>query len=82
LINHLEPGWVVTGKIFSIGFEMTKLLKLFTMADMGGPNAPGGTAADGADTPCWVAVDDIGEKSAPGEKSGADFRARAEIQWV
>jgi hypothetical protein len=46
------------------------------VTDMGGANATGGTAADGADTPYFLAVEDIGGKS------GANFRKREEVEWA
>lgn len=72
LINYINPGHVKTDMV-----RQPLPLIVVAVSDVraqGGDHAPG-TVQMGADSPCWAAVDDIGEKS------GVGFALRKEIPW-
>jgi len=74
LLNALTKGFAADNKTAHPGLLINYVNPGWVKTAMGGSSAPG-TVQQGADTPCWAAVDDIGGKS------GVGFASRQEIPW-
>lgn len=74
-LNALTRGFAVENAASRPKLLFSHVEPGWVTTEMGGPSACDGDAADGADTPSFVAIDDIGGKS------GKGWKKRSEVPW-